>query len=213
MPGLGGAESQRLPVRALWMSRLRAAGEVEVGEGGQSVAVAGDGSVPLGALECLLSGIVRPAPGKVSGEKPDLVGFVGQVLRDVVSRVVAFGPVGVLVAVHFPPDGVVVTLAQFDEQRQTKMIAALDRDRGAAAAAKRSPPRKQMHLLRDGRGGMNDPDGPPRSVRTARQAGDSCVRITVLGLLAEWSGLPLSVDSNRGGSIYADRSKRWDYPC
>lgn len=170
MPGLGGAESQRLPVRALWMSRLRAAGEVEVGEGGLSVPVAEDGSVSLGALECLLSGIVRPAPGKVSGEKPDLVGFVGQVLRDSVSRVVAFGPVGVLVAVHSPPDGVVVTLAQFDEQRQTKVIAALDGDRGAAAAAKRSPPRKQMHLLRDGRGDMN---GPRRSaaLRTCRETG------------------------------------------
>lgn len=153
------------------MSRLRAAGEVEVGEGGASVPVAGDGSVSLGALEGLLSGIVHPGSGKVSGEKPDLMGFVGQAFRDVVSRVVAFGPVGVLVDGHSPPDGVVVTLALLIELRQVKVIASLDGDRGAAAAAKRSPPRKQiMHLLQDGRGDMNGPDGPPRSVRAARQA-------------------------------------------
>ena len=62
------------------------------GEGGQRVPVAGDGLMSFGAFESLLAGVVCPGHGEISGEGPDLVGFVVEAGGEVVSGVVAFGP-------------------------------------------------------------------------------------------------------------------------
>ena len=69
------------------------AGAAVVGEGGQGVPVAGDGLMSFGAFESLLRGVVCPGYGEVSGEGPDLVGFVGQAGGEVVSGVVEVPPV------------------------------------------------------------------------------------------------------------------------
>jgi hypothetical protein len=47
-----------------------------VGESDQRVPVAGDGLMSFGAFEGLLTGVVGPGHGEVSGEGPDLFGLV-----------------------------------------------------------------------------------------------------------------------------------------
>ncbi len=86
-----------------------------VGKCGQCVPVAGDGLMSFGALEGLFAGVVRPGHGEVSGEGPDLVGFVVESFGQVVSGVVALGPVAVAVGGDSPPDCVVVASAQISE--------------------------------------------------------------------------------------------------
>jgi hypothetical protein len=68
-----------------------------VGESGQRVPVARDGLVSFGAFEGLFTGVVCPGHGEVSGEGPDLFGFVVEALGEVVSGVVALGPGAVAV--------------------------------------------------------------------------------------------------------------------
>jgi hypothetical protein len=82
------------------------------GEGGQGVPVAGDSLMSFGALEGLLTGIVCSGHGEVSGEGPDLLGLVVEAFGEVVSGVVAVGPVAVAVGGDAPLDGLVVALTR-----------------------------------------------------------------------------------------------------
>ena len=66
----------------------------------------------FGAFEGLLAGVVCPGHGEVSGEGPDLFGLVVETCGEVVSGVVALGPVAVAVGGEAPPDRVVVALTQ-----------------------------------------------------------------------------------------------------
>ena len=85
-------------------------------EGAQRVPVAGDGLMSFRALEGLLGGVVRPGHGEVSGEGPDLFGLVTQAGGEVVSGMVALGPVAVAVGGDAPLDRFVVASPQLSEQ-------------------------------------------------------------------------------------------------
>lgn len=164
-----GAESQQLPVTALWMSWLRGAGEVEVGKGGEGVAVSGDDRVSFAVFEGLLADIVYPGHGEVSGEKPDLIGFVGKAFGDVVSRVVT-GPAAVPAGGYFSPDGVVVTPAQLGEQCRLEMIAGPS-DRVAGIAL-------QPAQRRDGHLGWRADRRVPRQPRVGNARSDRVRGVT-----------------------------------
>ena len=54
-----------------------------VGGCGEGVPVAGDGLMSFGAFEGLFTGVVCPGHGEVSGEGPDLFGFVVEACGEV----------------------------------------------------------------------------------------------------------------------------------
>lgn len=74
-----------------------------------------NGLMSFGAFEGLFAGVVCPWHGEILGEGPDLVGLVVEACGEVVSGVVAFGPVAVSVGDDSPPDCVVVAPAQVSE--------------------------------------------------------------------------------------------------
>jgi len=82
-----------------------------VAEGVGAVPVAGDGLVSLRAPERLFGGIVRPWDCEVSGEQPDLFGFVLEALGEGVAGVVSLVPVAMPVGGDAPVDGLVVAAA------------------------------------------------------------------------------------------------------
>jgi hypothetical protein len=96
--------------------------------------------VSFGAFEGLLAGVVCPGHGKILGESPDLVGLVVEACGEVVSGVVALGPVAVSVGGDSPPDCVVVASAQLSEELGVKLVALLSDglgDRGSGLAKHR----------------------------------------------------------------------------
>jgi hypothetical protein len=108
-----------------------------VGEGGQRGPVAGDGLMSFRAFEGLLTGIVGPGYGEVSGEGEDLVGFGGQAFGEGVSGVVALGPGSVAVGGDASGDCCVVAGAQVGEQRGVEVVAVVGvggGDRGGGLA-------------------------------------------------------------------------------
>ena len=67
------------------------------------------------SFEGLLTGVVCPGHGEISGEGPDLVGFGGQAAGEGISGMVAACPVAVLVGDDSPGDCFVVAGAQVGE--------------------------------------------------------------------------------------------------
>ena len=109
-------------------------------ECGKGVPVAGDGLMSFRTFEGLFGGVVGPGHGEVSGEQRDLLGLVTQACREVVSGVVALGPVAVTVGGDSPRNRFVVASPQVGEQLGIELIAAFGLgggDRGGGLAQHR----------------------------------------------------------------------------